>query len=321
MTKKKVSFVISSWNRKEDLKECLKSIRNQTYKNIEIIIVDNHSTDGTIDMIRADFPEVRLIIMPDSTYGACETFNIGFANATGDYIFILDDDSALGDNKVVENAIKIFENRPNLAAICCRIINPITQIEETKNWDKKFGIWADDECVYGNFFHGAGTIVKRKVLEEVGYYDKDYFIFANEGDLALRILNRGYDICFCKNLIVFHKKRNANKVTPRQIFFYTRNNLFTVWKHYPFIMGISTSFRILLKYLGATVISRNPKSYFAFIRAIFSFIHNLKKIFRKRKTINMQVMEVQKKVIYNNFPNPLSLLSLYRKIRKLHQRI
>ena len=79
-----VSLVISVWNRKDDLRENLEAIREQTIPPLEVIVVDNDSEDGTPEMVIEEFPEVRLIRMPHNRYGACETFNVGFASARGD---------------------------------------------------------------------------------------------------------------------------------------------------------------------------------------------------------------------------------------------
>ena len=83
MKRPTVSLVISVWNRKDDLRENLRSCLQQTVPADEIVVVDNCSHDGTPEMVRAEFPQVKLVCMPHSAYGACETFNIGFASEIG----------------------------------------------------------------------------------------------------------------------------------------------------------------------------------------------------------------------------------------------
>jgi glycosyltransferase involved in cell wall biosynthesis len=75
------SAVVSTWNKKDDVRENLRSLPAQTRPFAEIVVVDNASRDGTAEMVAREFPEVRLIVMPHDRYGACETFNIGFASA------------------------------------------------------------------------------------------------------------------------------------------------------------------------------------------------------------------------------------------------
>ena len=85
-----VSAVISAWNRREDLRENLVALYDQTHPLAEIIVVDNHSTDGSVEMVKDEYSEVNLIEMPDSSKGACETFNIGFKAARNELVLILD---------------------------------------------------------------------------------------------------------------------------------------------------------------------------------------------------------------------------------------
>lgn len=84
-----VTAVISAWNKYKDVRANLLGIRAQVRPFDDVVVVDNHSSDGTAQMIRADFPEVRLVVMPNSAYGACETFNVGFSTALTEYIAVI----------------------------------------------------------------------------------------------------------------------------------------------------------------------------------------------------------------------------------------
>jgi len=86
-----VTVNILSWNRKEDLRESLIELKKTTYPNIELIVVDNASTDGSPEMVEREFPYVKLIKMPKNI--GIAGWNIGFEKANGKYIMVLDDDS------------------------------------------------------------------------------------------------------------------------------------------------------------------------------------------------------------------------------------
>jgi len=88
--------VISTWNKVADVCANLDGIRAQTRPFSEVIVVDNASSDATAATLRERYPEVRLTVMPHSSFGACETFNLGFASAHGDLVGILDDDDLVG---------------------------------------------------------------------------------------------------------------------------------------------------------------------------------------------------------------------------------
>ena len=88
-----VSVVIVNWNRKDDCLKAIQSLVDQTHKDIEIIVVDNHSDDGSQQAIREKYPQVILMEMPHSKFSACKTFNLGMEAAKGDIVAIMDNDA------------------------------------------------------------------------------------------------------------------------------------------------------------------------------------------------------------------------------------
>ena len=154
-----VSLVISVWNRREDLRENLQAIERQTRKADQVIVVDNDSTDGTPEMVLAEFPSVQLIRMPHSGYGACETFNIGFSSARGELIGILDDDIVLQPT-FVEQMVDKFAAEPATTAILSpKVIEP-----EMPDW------YRDSEEVnrerYLSTFRGCGSMARAAAIRE-----------------------------------------------------------------------------------------------------------------------------------------------------------
>jgi len=220
----RVSAVISAWNRREDLKENLVALNDQTRPLSEIIVVDNHSTDGSEEMVRREFPDVKLIVMPDSTRGACETFNIGFKAAQYELVLILDDDVVVPPDWV-ERAIKKMNSEPETTAmISATVIEPGMPDD-----------YLNDPEVnterYAATFRGCATLVKRDVLERAGYYDERFFIYGNERDLAARILTLGYRIKIVPDLKVFHKTPFGMKQGRRSLYFHVRNLWWYLWKN------------------------------------------------------------------------------------------
>ncbi|MDX8549503.1 glycosyltransferase family 2 protein [Methanospirillum sp. J.3.6.1-F.2.7.3] len=223
-----VSLVIVNWNRKNELKECLESIKNQTYKLIEVIIVDNLSTDGSIEMVREVYPEVNLIVMPDSSYGACETFNIGFSNAKGEYTGILDDDITL-PNDWVEKIINKFKSEPiSTAIISTKVIEPGMPDDylNSKEYNRE---------KYYSTFVGCGSMARSALIKEAGYYDKKLFIHVNERDLALRLLKKGYRILHYPSVCTYHKKPFGIHLGNRSLYYHLRNYIWVLFKHYCFM--------------------------------------------------------------------------------------
>lgn len=220
-----VSLVVVNWNRREFLLECLNSIRNQDYSPLEVIIVDNHSSDGSPDMITSVFPEYTLIKLPDSSYGACEAFNIGFANAHGEFIGILDNDVELtGD--WVRGIIDKFQKEDDATAILStKVIEP-----DMPDWYLQSSHLCKER--YIATFVGCGSMARAKILHEHGYFDEKFFIHANERDLALRLIFQGYKILHYPDVITYHKKPFGIHQGNDRLYYFLRNAIWVVVKHY-----------------------------------------------------------------------------------------
>jgi len=273
-----VSIVIVNWNRKDDLKECLESIRKQTYTNIEIIVVDNHSTDGTIEMIRKEFPEVKLIVMPDSSYGACETFNIGFANATGEYVVIMDNDALL-EKDWIEKSVKEFENDEALGCVAGRVLNYYTK-EDWGFW--LYGLddaWKDKEF-YTTVFVGCSTIIRKEIINKTGGYPTDYFLYWNEAALGAEIVNAGYKIKYVPNIIAHHKVSQTQRPGKKGYYYGVRNGYWYYWKYYPSGLALKHTLIHLIKSCYGGV-----KHPFTFIKAHLDAIKKLPTIIKNREPI------------------------------------
>lgn len=245
MTKPTVSLVISVWNRQQDLRENLAAIRKQTVAPDQVIVVDNNSSDGTPEMVIAEFPEVNLIRMPHSDYGACETFNIGFSSAKGDYVGILDDDVILPPD-FVEAMLAEFEKEPDSTVLLSpKVIEP-EMPEEYKESE------ALNTPRYMSTFRGCGSMAKHAALREAGYYDIRFFIFGNERDLTTRLLNLGYRVKMVPSIEVFHKAPFGMRHGKRSLYYHVRNFWLWAFKYVPWSQVVTYPFAFLKKGLGKT---------------------------------------------------------------------
>ena len=190
-----VTVNILTYNKKDDLRKCLTSIRDQTYSKKEIIVIDNASVDGTLEMIEKEFTDVRFIRMPENL--GIEGLNCGFANAKGEYIVAMDDDATLAEDWI-ELAVTKFEKDEKIGVIGSKVINGYTGGIEWY-YLRPIEKWKDEEFQTVQF-HGAAAIFRKSVLDRVGYYPKEYFIYQNEFALGAKILNAGYDILYWPKL-------------------------------------------------------------------------------------------------------------------------
>lgn len=200
-----VTVLIVTWNRKEDTLETIRSVREQSYQNLEIIVVDNGSTDRTAEAIRQACPEVRLVAL-DRNMGAASGRNAGIAVANGDIIFCLDSDASPG-SETLRNIVRRFQPDPKLGVINSKIVNAYTQeIDYTAGWAYTERDKADQDSEFLSFsFSEGGCAIRKEVFERVGLF-WDFLFFGGEGlDYSARVWDAGYKIIYYPEAIVYHR--------------------------------------------------------------------------------------------------------------------
>jgi len=225
---KMVSIVIVNWNTKKLLNDCLNSIYQQTDNAlIEVIVVDNNSSDNSCAMVKMNYPEV-ILIQNVQNVGFAAANNQGFEIATGQYILMLNSDTLILD-KAIEKVLNYAENNKEVGVIGCKLRYPdmkfqnscfrfpgmlsvilgATYLSQIFNKSTIFNRdrygnreWFDENdvnCVMGSFL-----FVRKKVLEQAGYLDTDYFMYGEEADLCYRIKKLGYKIRFYPDAQIIH---------------------------------------------------------------------------------------------------------------------
>ncbi len=236
MAKAKVSVIIPSWNRKEDLKACLDSLKNQDYANKEIIVVENGSTDGTKKMLKKKYKKVK-VVDNSKNLGVSIAKNQGIKKAEGTYIWFLDSDSEVLSKKTMSEMVKRMEKDDKIGSIGGEIRTydkkKIGGMKILKNGASeavhiKKGSKKDKEV---DFLVTANCFTRRKLLEELGGFDEDYFYFGEDKELGYRIKKKSY-----KNIIngktgVLHKVSNKTRVS--KIYTMYKNTIRFVIKNFP----------------------------------------------------------------------------------------
>lgn len=218
--------VISVWNRIAELRANLDGLLAQTRPFADIIVVDNASHDGTPEMVAAEYPMVRLVRMPNSDYGACETFNVGFASVTTPLLAILDDDVVLPP-EWLEKCVARLEREPaTTAVISTKVVEP-EMPESYKNSER-----VNSER-YMSTFRGCGSLARTAALREAGWYDEYLFIYGNERDLTCRLLNLGYRVLQYPGVETFHRQPFGVQMGKRSLYFHARNAWITMLKYAP----------------------------------------------------------------------------------------
>ena len=225
-----VSVILVSMNRKEMLESCLRSVQKQAFPDVEIIVVDNASGDGTGDMVRSLFPDVRYFYL-SSNLGAAGGRNYGVRMSKGEFCVFLDDDA---HNRVVS----YFRSDNRLGCIAFRIVNPGDGCEKYKSIpkaDKKI-IHEDYECSY---FCGAGFACRRSLFLDMGMFWKPLFFIGEELDSSYRLVNQGYKILRSSAISVIHYETPQARVRGKWIYYGARSQCWVAVRNLPWRYAVS----------------------------------------------------------------------------------
>jgi len=222
----RTTAVLSTWNKREDLRENLRSLRAQTLPFAAIVVVDNASSDGTAAMVRAEFAEVQLIEMPHDRHGACETFNVGFEAARTELIAILDDDIVMPPDWLAKSTRRLQAEPPTTAIVSTQVIEP--GMPEEYRRSARF-----NQERYMSTFRGCASLARREALRRAGWYDERLYIYGNERDLTCRLLNLGFRVLQYPGASVFHKTPFGIKMGKRSLYYHARNAWLSMLKYAP----------------------------------------------------------------------------------------
>jgi GT2 family glycosyltransferase len=190
-----VTIVFLSYNRRAELRESLQRMLFESdydSARVDAIVVDNASTDGSAAMVRDEFPQVRLIARDENV--GISAWNEGLAVATGDYVLLLDDDCYLPRHGLAQAVTAAREYEAELVSF---------KVLSTRDPEHVF---SDAYPTGLLWFWGCACLVRRSVLEELGGYDPQIFIWANELEFMLRFFDRGYRHLHLPEVVAAHMK-------------------------------------------------------------------------------------------------------------------
>ncbi len=244
---KKVAIIILNYKLKNQVLECIKSLRESTYKNFSIFVVDNNSGDS-LEVEIGQKQEI-CFIQTGKNLGYAGGNNAGIKKAlseNADYILILNPDTIVEPNTIVELVAGIEKYKAGI--VCPKIFfgNSKTIWFAGKTLDLKnvlgnhkgvneedLGQYDQDEEI--NDITGAAMMVRAQVFENIGLFDERYFLYYEESDFSYRAKKAGFKLMYIYKAKVFHKNAQATGLgSPLQDYFITRNRLLFASKFLPF---------------------------------------------------------------------------------------
>lgn len=207
------------------LEECLNSVLHTDYPNLEIIFVDNGSTDNSIEFVRRNYKSTINLVENDRNLGFSEGFNTGIRISKGEYIALLSNDMTV-DPDWLNPIMRIMESEPKVGiAGFKRFIYGRKDIIDGVGGDlylcgraKTVGTLESDEGQYDTInedldYVGGAMVLRRVALGEVGLFDPDFFIFFEDVDLCYRVRKKGYKVIYVPDAIIYHRGQATIKGT------------------------------------------------------------------------------------------------------------
>jgi GT2 family glycosyltransferase len=239
----RVTVVIPNYNGERHLTECLTSMRAQTYTDFETIVVDNASTDGSIELVRRDHPEVRLLEL-GSNVGFAGAVNAGLATADGEYVVFLNNDTR-AEPGWLEALVRGMDDNPSFSFGSSKLLRydgglidsaghtyslwlgsgaNVGELEPSDSYQERS--WVFGTCA-------AASIYRRALFDDVGAFDEDFFFAHEDVEFDLRANVAGHRCLLIPDAIVHHKRGASTDYVPELDLMGVRNRMWLAAKNLP----------------------------------------------------------------------------------------
>lgn len=292
------SVVIPNWNGARHLRVCLNALRNQSYPYIEIIVVDNASTDDSQPLLRGEYPDVSLIVLPTNRgfTGAC---NAGLQAARGEFVALLNNDTE-ADSRWVAEVVACFQRHAEAGLIASKMLlfdkrnvfhttGDFYRIDGSAGnrgvWEKDTGQYEVEDYVFSAC--GGSSAYRKAMLDQIGLLDDDFFFSMEDIDLAWRAQLAGYKCVYAPKAVVYHHlAATGGGVTAS--FHDGRNALWVIAKNYPRGLWRKYWRKIVGRQFrqgGEAIRAWRGAAARAKLRGMLAGVIGLPKMFRKRREI------------------------------------
>jgi GT2 family glycosyltransferase len=247
MSKPSVSIIILNYNGREDTLACLRSLEHLTYPNAQVVVVDNGSTDGSVEAFRAQHPGFRLV-ETGANLGFTGGNNLGIKSALdqgADYVMLLNNDTIVAPD-FLEVMVDAMETNPQVGVTGPTIYyydSPETiwsaggGIDWSRGLTWMIGLDEVDKAQFGlsprpvEFVTGCAILARRGVWEKVGLLDERFFMYYEETEWCVRSRRAGFEIMHIPTAMVWHRISTAQRAASTRTYYYmTRNRLLFLYR-------------------------------------------------------------------------------------------
>ena len=257
MTDAKVAVIILHWNNYEDTCNCLYSLRAATYRNLLTVVVDNASSNDSVERLRAEFPECHFIMNP-ANYGFAKGNNEGIRyilEQNADYVMLLNNDTVV-EPGFLEPLISAAETFPHPGAVSGTIYDydrdtgPTNRIyyagAKLSRW-RGTGIvarsgqidnQAQESVKMVSFVSGCSMLIPSNVLQDVGLLDECFYFGVEDADFCWRLLDKHYKMYYVPDSILWHKRSGSRNFTPEEFYHGYISKCLLMKKHLPRLLWV-----------------------------------------------------------------------------------
>ncbi len=324
----KIAIVILNWNGKSLLSKFLPSVLENS-KDLPVYVVDNASTDGSIELLRTQFPSVELI-ENTSNGGFAKGYNDGLKHVEADVFCLLNSDVEVTANWL-DPIRELMQTSEDIAIVQPKILDLkrkshfeyagagggfIDKLGYPFCRGRIFQVLEEDKGQYDDVLEifwatGACMFIRSDVFHSLGGFDEDYFAHQEEIDLCWRAKNAGHKVFYTGKSHVFHLGGSTlSNMNPKKTFLNFRNSLYSITKNLPKRRAMYIIFlRLLLDGIAALrfVFQLKFNHFAAVLRAHLSFYRNFRKIYRKREKANFILnYHSTKSIVWSHFVHQIN---------------
>lgn len=269
-----VSVIIPNYNSKQYIEQCIDSLKNQTFHNFDIIVVDNASKDDSAKIVEEKYPDVRLIRLSEN-FGFSRAVNEGISASKAEFVLLLNDDTK-ADEHFVEKMYAAISSDDKIFSASAKMVQMFApeKLDGAGDLYSALG-WAyargKDKSVNNKRFNkpcdifascGGAAIYRKSILNEIGYFDEFNFAYLEDIDIGYRARIYGYRNVYQPEAVVYHvgSAVSGSRYNDFKVRLSARNNIYIVFKNMP-IPQLILNLPILLIGFGIKAVFFTLKGY------------------------------------------------------------